>query len=95
MSRTHPTVLPLPLEIVIEKVSVQQCLQDSTKVHDPVMLVVLLGMGTIDPVEDVERPVRTHEEDVVPRQVLDFAVPLQNNQLGQDGNSLEVDRKRP
>ena len=95
MSRTHPTVLPLPLEIVIEKVSVQQCLQDSTKVHDPVMLVVLLGMGTIDPVEDVERPVCTHEEDVVPRQVLDFAVPLQNNQLGQDGNSLEVDRKRP
>jgi len=66
-------------EIVIEKVGIKECLQDATKVHDPVMLVSLLRMSAVDPIQDIQKAVGTHEKNVVPGQILYFSVTLQDN----------------
>lgn len=59
------------------------------------MFVMRFKIGSVDPIENVQEPVGTHEEDVIARQVLDFAVPLQDNQLRQNGNTLQVNGKCP
>mmetsp|Transcript_6988 Transcript_6988/g.17537 ORF Transcript_6988/g.17537 Transcript_6988/m.17537 type:complete len:203 (-) Transcript_6988:52-660(-) len=59
------------------------------------MPVVLFRVGAVDPVENVQRPVGTHEKHIVPGQVLHLAVALQDHQLGHDGDALEVDGERP
>lgn len=59
------------------------------------MLVVWFSMSTIDPVKNVKKSVCTHEEDIVARQVFDFAVTLQDNELRQNGNGFQVNRKGP
>lgn len=69
----------LRIEIVVEKVNVKKSLQNPTEVHNPVVLVSFLRVGTVDPVQNVEETVGTHEEDVVPGKILDFSVTLQDN----------------
>lgn len=59
------------------------------------VLVVRFCMSTVDPIQNVKKSVGTHEKDVVPRQVLDLTVTLQDNELRQDRNGLQVDRKCP
>ncbi len=59
------------------------------------MLVVWFGMSTVNPVENVQSSISTHEEDVVSRQVLHFTVTLQDNKLGQNGNGFQVNWERP
>jgi hypothetical protein len=83
------------LKVIIKEVHVQQSLKHSTKVNDKMMHVILLMVRSVNPVQNVEKTVGTHEEDIVSGQVLNLTIPLQNNQLGQDGDGLEVDGKSP
>lgn len=59
------------------------------------MLVVGFGMSAVYPVEDIKSSVGTHEKDVVSRQIFYFAVTLQDDKLGQNGNGFQVNRERP
>lgn len=59
------------------------------------MLVAAFVVRPVDPVENVKETVSAHEKHVVARQVLDFTVALQNNQLRQNANALEVNGKGP
>ena len=80
------TSILLPLEVVVEKVCVQQRLNHPTNIHHPVMLVLLLSVGSVDPIQDVQESVGSHEKDVVASQVLHFPVALDDNQLRKDSN---------
>lgn len=53
------------------------------------------GCAPVDPIWHVERPVGTERKEVVRRDRLCLAGPLQHEQLGQDTNRLEVDGERP
>lgn len=49
----------------------------------------------VEPVGDVERPVRAQSEDVMRCDGLCLAGPLQHEELGQNGHRLEIDTERP
>lgn len=51
--------------------------------------------GPINPIQNVQRTISSHKENVVPSQVLHFTVPLQDDQLGKNGDGLEVDGESP
>lgn len=85
----------VPFQIVVKEIGIQQRLNHPTNVYNPVMLVVGLRVGSVDPVENVQGSVGTHEKDVVSGQVLHLAVALQDNQLGHDGNALQQNTKSP
>jgi hypothetical protein len=59
------------------------------------MPVIMFRVGPVNPVENVQRSVCTHEEDIISSQVFDFAVALQDDQLGHNGNAFQKDRKGP
>lgn len=63
-------------DVVVKEVRVQECLQDTAKVNDPVVLVIWFRMCPVYPIQDIQRSVCSHEKDIVPRQVFDFAVAL-------------------
>mmetsp|Transcript_16449 Transcript_16449/g.50368 ORF Transcript_16449/g.50368 Transcript_16449/m.50368 type:complete len:243 (+) Transcript_16449:510-1238(+) len=52
-------------------------------------------IGAVDPVQEVHAAVEPEEEDVVAREVLHFAVPLQRDELRDDRDGLEDDAKVP
>ncbi len=85
----------LPLDVVVEEISVQQCLDDPADINNPMMPVVLLRIGTINPIQNVERTVGTHEENIIASQVFNFSVTLQDDQLRKNSNCLQVNRKCP
>jgi len=89
------TLAGLPLEIVVKEIAVKQCLQNTTQVNDPVMLVALLCVGAVYPIQNVECTVSTHEEDIVPCKILNFTVTLQNNELWENGDGFQINRKCP
>lgn len=80
-----------PLDIVVKEINIQQSLKDSTKVNHKMMLIKRLVVTPVNPIQDIQSSVGTHEENIVTSQVLNFSVPLQNNQLWKDGNTFEVD----
>ena len=82
-------------EVVVEEVRVQQGLQDAAEVHDPVVNVILFRVCPVDPVEDVQGPVRAHEKDVVAGQIFHLAVALQHDELRQYGDRFQVNAERP
>jgi hypothetical protein len=49
-------------------------------------VVVVIGfiVGTINPIQNVEGTVGTHEENVVSGEILNLAITLQDNQLWED-----------
>lgn len=83
------------LEVVIEKVHVQQRLQDTTNVYHPVMFVPVFKVGSIDPIEDVQGTVGTHKEDVISGQVFHLPITLQHHELGEDRYRFQVDGEGP
>ena len=85
----------VPFQIVVKEIGIQQRLNHPTNVYNPVVLVVGLRVGSVDPVENVQRSVGTHEKDVISGQVLHLAVALQDNELGHNGNALQQNTKRP
>ncbi len=85
----------LPLDVVVKEVSVEQSLDHPADVNYPVVPVILFCIGTVDPVEDVQSTVGTHEKDVISSQVFDLSVALENNQLRQNRNGFQVNRESP
>lgn len=59
------------------------------------MLVMGFVMGAVNPIENVQGAVGSHEKDVIAGKVLHFTVTLQNNQLGQNTNRFQVNGKCP
>lgn len=59
------------------------------------MPVVWFRISPVNPVEDIETPISPHEKNVISRQVLHLSVTLQHNQLRQNSNTLQINRKRP
>jgi hypothetical protein len=87
--------LNVPFDVVVKEISIQQCLHHPTDINDPMMPVVLLSVRTVNPIQNVQGPVGTHAEDVISSQVLNFSVALQDNELGKNCNSLQVDGESP
>ena len=56
-------------------------MKDSAKVDDPMVLVAAFGMCSVNPVDNVQSSVGSHEKDIIPRQVFHLAISLQNNEL--------------
>jgi hypothetical protein len=83
------------LNIIIKEISIQQCLKNTAKVNHEMMLVIWLVVTSVDPIQNVQEPVRSHEKDKISSQVLNLPVPLQNNQLRQDSNALQENREQP
>ena len=63
----HLLAVKLTLDVVIEEIKVQHCLDDASNPHDPITVALLRHVAP-HPVEQVERTVHTHAEHVVPRQ---------------------------
>ena len=84
----------LPDGIVVEKVGVEDGLDDSRNPNEPVDVVVVV-VQTVDPVENVKHTVETEGDDVVSSECLHFLCSLHQKQLGQNSHSLQVDGKRP
>jgi len=59
------------------------------------MLVKRLVVRSVNPVQNVQETVGSHEEDVVSSQVLNLAITLEDDQLGQNSNGFQVDGEGP
>lgn len=59
------------------------------------VLVERLMVCSVDPVQNVQEAVGSHEENVVSGQVLNLTITLEDNQLGQDGDGFQVDGESP
>ena len=82
----------LRLEVVVEEVDVERGLHEAREPDDP-LEVVLLRRVPIDPVEQVEAAVGAERGDIVRGEVLDLSLLLQEEELRQDRDRLEIDRK--
>jgi hypothetical protein len=83
------------LEEIVEEIDVEAGLNEAGDVGDPVVLVVSLRVRSIHPVHNVESTVDTQQEHIMTRQVLDFSVSLQENQLWDDRHCLQIDGELP
>lgn len=79
----------------IEKVAVENCLNNASNNRDPVHLVVGLHCVSVDPVGDVQGTVDAERKEVVGRDGLSLTGALQHEELRQDGDGLEPDGKGP
>lgn len=79
----------------VEKVAVQNGLDETGDDSNPVSLVVGLNGIAVDPVGDVESAVDAESEEVVRGDSLGLAGALKHEELGQDGDGLEPDGEGP
>ena len=79
--------------LTVEEVAIQDCL-DTTS-HDGNHVVEGLGVVAVDPVENVEATVRAEGEEIVAGDALGLAGLGHHEQLGQDGDRLQVDGEGP
>jgi hypothetical protein len=77
----------------VEEVRVQRGLDEAR--HDGDGIDRVLGKVPIDPVGDVQRPVRAQRKEVVGRDGLCLARPLQHEELREDRDGFEVDAEGP
>ena len=83
-------------------------MDEAAAVDEPVVPIEALVVAPVDPVQDVEAPVGPEEEDlrrrheerkkrtyVVRRQVFDFSVALEYEELWNDGDGLEENGEGP
>ena len=87
----------LPLQhlgdVQVEEIAVEDCLD--TAGHDGNHVVEGLGVVAVDPVENVEAAVGAEGKEVVAGDALGLPGLGHHEQLGQDGDGLQVDRERP
>lgn len=87
----------LPLEhlgdVEVEEVAVQDRLDGPGE--DRNQVVVSLGVVSVDPVEQVQRTVRSEGKQVVAGDAFRLARFADQEQLRQDGHRLQIDRERP
>lgn len=79
--------------VEVEEIAVQDRLDGSGEDRD--QIVVSLGVVPVDPVEQIQGTVRTQREQVMAGNALRLARFADEEQLGQDGHRLQVDRERP
>lgn len=79
----------------VEKVAVENRLDQAGDNGNPIHLMVGLGDVAVDPVGDVEGAVESEGEEVVSRDGFCLASALQHKQLREDGHRLEPDGKGP
>ena len=70
----------------VEEIRVQDRLDDAGNHRDRVVELGHLEEVAVDPVGDVQRPVRTQREQVVCRDRFRLAGSLQHEELGQNGD---------
>ena len=75
--------------IQVEKVAVKNRLNDAGQDGDKI--IEILGIVTVDPVEDVESTVGAESEQIVTGDRLGLARLADHEQLWQDGHRLQVD----
>mmetsp|Transcript_7940 Transcript_7940/g.22868 ORF Transcript_7940/g.22868 Transcript_7940/m.22868 type:complete len:202 (+) Transcript_7940:273-878(+) len=59
------------------------------------MSVIRFRIRSVNPIKDVQSSVCAHEENVIPGQILNFLVSLQDDQLRQDGDRFQVNAEGP
>jgi len=69
----------LPFEIIIKEVGIKQSLDNAAKIYHKVMLIMRLKITPINPIQDIESSIGTHEKNIVPREILYLTIPLQYN----------------
>lgn len=79
----------------VEKVAVENRLDQAGDNGNPIHLMVGLCDVAVDPVGDVEGAVESEGEEVVSRDGFCLASALQHKQLREDGHRLEPDGKGP
>lgn len=79
----------------VEKVAVENRLDNTGDDGDPVHLVLGLGKVAVDPVGDVQRAVASEGEEIMGRDGLSLARALQHEQLRENGHGLEPDGEGP
>ena len=90
-TNAHINHMNSPLDVVIEEIRIQQRLNNPTNVHHPMVSIVLFCVGSVNPVQNVQRSIGTQEKYIVSGQVFHVAVSLQDHQLRQNGDRLTVD----
>ena len=93
--KTEPSPTALTHEVIIEEVGIEQSLDDTTKVNNPMMTISRLVISPKDPIHNVKSTIRPHEEDVISSQVLHFTETLKDNQLRENCHRLKVYTERP
>ena len=63
--------VPFAHGIVVEEINVKTSLNDTTQPTDPVD--VSLNEVPVDPIQDIEEPIRSHSKDKVRSQILNLA----------------------
>lgn len=86
--------IPLGQEVVVEKVGVETSLNDARDPTDPIA-VARLDNETPDPVQNVETAIGAERDDVGGVHGLDLASALNEEELGENGDGLEVDGEGP
>ncbi len=80
---------------MIEEVQVQASLQEAAGIDYIVVLIVGLVVRSVNPVDDIQSAIDTEEEYIVAGEIFDVALALQEDQLGDDGEGLQVQREVP
>lgn len=81
--------------INVEKVAVQNGLDDAGDNGDPVNLMLGLGDVAVDPVGNIKGAVDSESEQVVGRDGLGLARALQHEQLRENGHGFQPNGKGP
>ncbi len=63
-------------------------MKDTTKINYVMVVIIGFIVRTINPIQNIEGTVGTHEENVVSGKVLNLAIPLQDNELWEDCDRL-------
>lgn len=79
----------------VEKVAVENRLDNSGDNGNPIHLMLGLGDVAVDPVGDIEGAVDSESEQIVGRDGLGLARALQHKQLRENGHRLEPNGKGP
>lgn len=81
------------LNILIQEITIQQCLNHASEDAHPDQFPV--QEVSVDPGEDIEQAVRTQSEEVVGSKCVVSLGVLQQEDLGEDGDRLQVLAKGP
>lgn len=81
------------LNVLVQEIAIQQCLNDTRNKRNPNQIAI--NNVSVNPRKDVEESVRTEGEEVVRCQRVVAVCVFQEEDLGQDGDGLEVLAKCP
>lgn len=80
-------------DVKIEEIGIEDSLHNSGNDND--WIEIVLGVITVDPVEDVKSAVRAKSKQVVSSNDLSGTGGLEEEELWENSNSLQIDRESP